>query len=137
MQEKVLGENSRSKLSVYTVWLPMMPGDSREKVPEAQKLLDDPRVSHFWDGKRELARWFKEKVLPSWREGDAAKFAGSSEEVEQFLGRPFQDEVIWDVYLLFGGQAKWDKVPEPLVGWGYPVVFSGEKLVEELKPLLG
>jgi mercuric reductase len=45
-------------------------------------------------------------------------------------------EIVWDAYLLFGPDATWQNVPEPLISWGTPVYHRRHKLKSELLPLL-
>jgi hypothetical protein len=44
------------KLAVFTVWTPMLLGDSRDAWDPS--VLPDNRVVHLWDAGRLVGRWF-------------------------------------------------------------------------------
>lgn len=73
--------------------------------------MPDPRVTHFWDGEAQVGEWF-------------------AEEVEGYRG------VSWDVYYLFGPDAKWESTPLPLLGMGGTIYAEREALDMELRELL-
>ena len=142
MQQEILAKNRSSEISVYVVWLSMLSGDTQDRLSEAEERLDDPRVTHFWDEERSLGRWVKENVLTSfterdWVSGEAPGAGLSVQEIEQIKGgQPLQEDIVWDAYLLYGGEARWDETPEPLVGWGSTVIQAADKLLEEVTLLL-
>lgn len=90
----------------------MLGPDSRASIETG--LLDDPRVTHFWDGERVVGRWFAETDV-----GGAAR-----------------SSIVWDAYFLFGPNASWNQRPAPLAGTGAPVVSTTGALERELRPLL-
>lgn len=94
---------------MYAVWVKMLKEDARGSIDPA--LLDDPRVTHFWDGRRVLGRWFA--------------------ETEDRLA-----EVIWDSFFVYGPEARWRAMPLPLLGAGFPVVRHKGELRSCLFPLL-
>jgi hypothetical protein len=63
---------------VFAVWLPMLAGDSRSAWDS--NVLDDPRVTEFWDGNRIAGKWFAQQQI----EG---------------LGGP--GSIVWDAYYAF------------------------------------
>ncbi len=67
-------------LRLYVVWVPML-GATEEYVPEATRMLDDPRALHFWDGEGFFTEAF-ERVL---------ELAGPA----------------WDLYLLYPPGERW------------------------------
>ncbi len=113
----------------------MLSGDTQDRLSEAEERLDDPRVTHFWDEERSLGRWVKENVLPSfterdWVSGEAPRSSLNVQEIEQIKGgQPLQEDIVWDAYLLYGGEARWDETPEPLVGRGSTVIQAADKLL--------
>ncbi|MBI1885856.1 MAG: hypothetical protein HYS09_06045 [Chloroflexi bacterium] len=109
----MLEKHASAKLQVYAVWLPMYPGDERSKW--SGKVLSDPRVVHLWDESRTAGRWFAEHV----------GFEG-----------PLQGPVAWDVYYLYGEEARWEAAPSPLIATGCPVIGKSEELRRQLLPLL-
>ena len=109
MQSEILDKHDDPNLKVYTVWLPMLGEDERSRI--RTPLMADPRVRHYWDGDREIGAWFG-KVTPTVR-------------------------MAWDIYFLYGSGADWtDRFPEPMEGWGCPVIKFKEKLKEDLTRLL-
>ena len=94
----------------------MYRGDARDRW--RRKLLDDPRVEHWWDGKRIVGRRFLEELRPHGRQ----RAPGS---------RVFKGEVLWDAFLLFDRRAEWGTaLPRP-VSWGYTILAAREALAKE------
>jgi hypothetical protein len=91
------------------VWLVALGGDRRSTWDPA--LIPDPRVQHFWDADRFAGAWFAKHI-----EGT--------------------DGYMWDTYLLFGPQARWDNAPDPLLSSGATVIDEGSQLRDNLLPLL-
>jgi len=73
--------------------------------------MSDARVTHFWDGERQIGEWFAKQV-----DG--------------------YDGVAWDIYYLYGPDAVWENVPLPLLGSGQTIYAEREKLKTEIKTLL-
>ena len=83
------------KLRSYSVWVPILLTDTERAVPNAATRLTDNRVTHFWDGRRELVEAYK-TILPT-------KNAQTGEYVKA-----------WDVYLVFAPGVEWkDRPPVP------------------------
>ena len=127
MVQKDLDEIPNGNLSVYAVWLPMLPGDARSKWNEG--LLKDSRVEHFWDaGAKVVGRWFRDHVEELHREK-----APGADHMQGAFGN---QRAAWDAYFLYGPDAKWDSTPQPIVSWGRPVFRTEERLREDLQALL-
>jgi hypothetical protein len=90
MQRDVLEKVSDPSLRAYVVWVPMSRGLERD-VPNATKEVWDARAAHYWDGDGWLMNTYKDVLH----------------------GFPF--EPVWDTYLLYGPDAKWDgdRPPKP------------------------
>ena len=73
-------------------------------------VLPDTRVTHFWDGQRQLGQWY-------------SQHAG-----EQGL--------LWDAYRMYGPTATWTEAPTPLLSQGGPMVERRAELQTALRPLL-
>lgn len=73
--------------------------------------LTDPRVVHMWDERNLVGPWIVDNI----------GYQGAD----------------WDLYLLFGPDARWDEVPAPLVDSGFTVIGQSEKLQRAINPLLG
>ncbi len=112
MQQNILEKHPDAKLAVFVLWLPMLAGDARAEWDE--DLLDDRRVSHFWDEERVSGRWFAEADLEAERSGP----------------------VVWDAYFVFRPVSRWDEEPSALLGSGSPVIGATAELQRELQPYL-
>lgn len=88
--------------------MPILSTDARSEIDTS--ILDDPRVSQFWDGERVSGTYL----------------------AEQNLGGLGSSGIVWDAYFLFGPQATWDENPAPLLASGSPVVYEGEPLEKAL-----
>jgi hypothetical protein len=89
---KTLKSVGDGRVRAYIVWLPIFGGDFKG---EARKLSDgfpDKRVSYFLDPES-LSGHFWERILKTER------------------------EIAWDVYLLYGAGAQWEKDPLPPDFW--------------------
>lgn len=87
----------------------MLASDAREEWDG--NIMPDPRVMHFWDGEMQVAEWFAEQV-----EG----YRGAS----------------WDVYFLYGPDAKWQSIPSPLEGSGGTIIAERKALEMQVRTLL-
>jgi hypothetical protein len=89
----------------------MVAADERERWPA--RVLDDPRVTHWWDEQRQVGRWLGRN--PDYGDEDGL--------------------VVWDTYFLYPADARWGESPGPVVSWGYPIVEHREKLRRDLLAL--
>lgn len=112
MQKEILEKYPSRKVRVYAVWFSMLPTDARAGWRWTSRVITDPRVEHFWDGKKVVGRWLAEN-------GDSP---GSG--------------VIWDAYFLYGPDAQWEQKPEPLTSWGGPILDEYDELQKNVVPLL-
>jgi hypothetical protein len=87
----VLQPNADLKIQVYTVWFSMLPTDSPEAFPEAQKVMPDARVKHYWDSRKALGTRYKTWVPSSVR-----------------------GPIEWDAYYLYAADAKWTGDAPPM-----------------------
>jgi hypothetical protein len=85
---KTLQSVSDKRLRAYIVWLPIFGGDFRGQARKLSDSFPDKRVSYFLDPES-FSGTLWEEVLKTER------------------------EIAWDVYLLYGAGAVWDKVPPP------------------------
>ena len=103
-------------VKVYSVWVPILPSDAKVTVGRATKRLDEPRVSHWWDGDNVLTQGYA-----------------------PVLGI---DDQAWDVYLLYDKDAEWGDTPPKPTYWQEQLGISketqldGPKLTAEIKKLL-
>jgi len=119
VQEEVLNKVESPKLQAFVVWTPRYLGDSRAKALASMKLVSDKRARHFWDGEGWLGKHY----------GKTLKLPGN---------RIFA----WDVYLVFDGQAKWEKTPPVPTEWMHQLggldqrSLDGDKLREAVRNLM-
>src|SRR5262245_18099043 len=75
-------------VAMYIIWLPCIPGDSRNDAVQRVSEFTDPRLHNYWDEQRITGNAWKEPLaLPMFA---------------------------WDVYFLFDRSALWQKpVPQP------------------------
>ena len=79
-------KNSNPDLRAYAVWVPKVGGREKD-VPTATKFVPDARASHYWDADGVL--------LKSYR------------------GALGINQDAWDVYLVYGPEARWDGETPP------------------------
>jgi hypothetical protein len=72
---------SDPRLRAYSVWVPKLRGQEKD-VPVATRLMRDDRATHYWDEGGSLMRAYT-----------------------RVLSLP---EVAWDIYFLYGPEARWD-----------------------------
>jgi hypothetical protein len=110
VQTQLLKDYPSEQISVYAVWLEMLPSITPDKWDAT--IMTDPRVKHFWDSELDAARWF-------------------AKQVDGYEG------VSWDMYYLYGPDAAWEAVPTPLAGSGGTIYRERETLRTQVRTLLG
>ncbi len=111
MQTEILEENLNADIEIYAIWFNMLPADDRSRWDPT--LLTDPRADHYWDEDREVGRWY----------ADRGEFGHGS--------------IAWDLYYLYGPEAKWEEGPAPLLRSGYTIFGDREQLKAEILKLWG
>jgi hypothetical protein len=101
VQSDILDRNQAANVHVYVVWFKMLAGDSRQRWDAA--VISDPRAVHLWDQNRAAGQWFATNV-------DQTGY------------------IAWDVYYLYGPDARWDGRPGPLVSSGSTIIGHVGKL---------
>jgi hypothetical protein len=105
-----LEKDPSAEVRVYAVWFNVLSGDNKGAWDAS--LLNDDRVTEYWDGDINAGPWFAENL-------------------------PFDHgPLAWDVYYLFGADARWEEAPAPLVSYGYTLLNSRERLRSDLQALL-
>lgn len=107
VRDEILEPNPTADLRVYLLWVPFLGGTEASIDVD---LMPDARVLHFWDGERIASDFFGRQV-----------FGGPG---------------AWDVYLLYGPDARWGNAPEPLVSGGGTVVGLIDRIQRHITPLL-
>jgi hypothetical protein len=99
-------------IQVYAVWYSMLASDTPAAFPEAQKVMPDGRVTHYWDSPREVGTWFREAVPSNVR-----------------------GEIQWDAFYLYSADAVWTDKPEPQLAWGRPILQARQRLADQIAAL--
>lgn len=121
MQTELLAKYPKATLRVYAVWFNMYPGDERAKWPPS--LLTDSRVIHRWDEGKLVGMWY----------------GGHTSEIRTQLSQEssWKGDILWDAYLLYGADARWDEAPTNLIHWGRTIVAGRETLRQDFERLFG
>ena len=91
MRRGVLDQLPGADVRVHVVWVPMFRGMERD-VPAATREVPDSRASHYWDGNSVLTK--------------------------RYRGTLGLGEDAWDMFLLYGPDARWEgDLPPPPVFW--------------------
>ncbi len=114
VRTEVLETFPSARLRVYAVWQPILPTDFR--FTRRESVLADPRVIHLWDRNKAIGRWF-------------ATYRGPQDDC-------FMGDVAWDLFYLFGPDARWGESPDSLVACGGPVIEKSGTLAAAIRPLL-
>ena len=87
VDEKLFQRVTTDRLKPLVVWVPMLAGRAT-MIPRAMTVISDRRAEHFWDGQGALMRAYR-----------------------RVLGL---DQDAWDVYLIYGPDARWDGPAPPV-----------------------
>ena len=116
----MLKANPDQDLRVYAIWFAMYPNDARDQWPA--EAMPDPRVKHYWDDGKLVGRWYADRL--SDIQGQMAP--GS---------KGFEAPVLWDAYLVYGPESRWDAAPTGLRRWGRTVLATRDALREAVESL--
>ena len=98
---------------VYVVWFDVLASDDRSAWDPG--LLFDDRVLHYWDSERFLGTWLPQQ-----------------EEYQEHVFGP----LAWDIFFLYGPDARWEETPGPLVSSGSTVISKSGRLEKAVTALL-
>jgi hypothetical protein len=124
VQKAVLDAHADADLRVYAVWFNMVEGDSREGW--SPKLLTDKRVTHLWDEDRTVGTFFGPRTQTEEMENALAPNSSG-------LGQA----ILWDSYLIFGPESRWDEGPSGIRRWGRTILRTQKSLAEAVIDLVG
>ena len=119
MQTQILTKYPGANLRVYAIWFNMFPGDARSKWPP--DLLIDPRVTHRWDEAKTVGRWYGQQTSHMQR--------------QLTPDSSWNGEILWDSYVLYGSDARWDDVPTGVIHWGRTIVAARDTLRADAEKL--
>lgn len=111
MRQNILQRYPGANVRVLVVWFDVLTGDSRGMLDA--RILDDHRVTNYWDSRHVAGRWFANQV------------SGSAGGID------------WDIYFLYGPGAHWGDTPGPLVSSGGSVIGASAQLRNAVQPYLG
>jgi hypothetical protein len=112
VREHVLDAESSDGLRVFAVWLNQRVTDERGAIDES--ILDDPRVTQYWDAEGVTGTYF----------------------ADNDLGGLGASGFVYDVYYVFDGDAGWENSPDAPGAAGGPVLYEGEELLAALRDRL-
>ena len=99
-------EHPDLNVPVHLVWLPMFPRPmERWALPAMAEEFAGWGMSQYWDDEHRVSAAVKERLIP---------------EVEE--------DVPWDMFILFGPEARWADAERHVLGWGRPVIDRAEEL---------
>jgi hypothetical protein len=121
VQEELLAKHGDADVRVYANWFSLYPTDLRERWPA--DVLTDRRVVHFWDEEKHVGRWYGER-----EQSIESRVAPDSSGLGQ--------SILWDAYLVYGPESRWDEAPTELRRWGRTILRTKESLREAAESLL-
>jgi hypothetical protein len=95
----VLSKNGDPRIRVFTIWVPKRGGKETD-VGGATATVPDARARHFWDGEGLMLRAYN-----------------------PVLDLPVLVDA-WDVYLIYGPDARWDVEPPAPSFWMHQLKFA-------------
>jgi len=96
------------RLAAFSVYIPMLIGDSKSPALESAKNMKDAGIASFWDGDRSLGKAYGQTVtLPEGK------------------------KTAWDIYSIYGPDAIWDKTPPKPVFWMHQLGLDDRRLDPE------
>ena len=119
MQTQILAKYPNANVRVYAVWFNMFPGDARSKWPS--DLLTDPRVIHRWDEAKTVGSWYGQHT--------------SYMRPQLTPNSSWKGEILWDSYVLYSADARWDESPTGVIHWGRTVVAARDTLRTDAETL--
>lgn len=120
-QEDVLTKHDNADLEVYAIWFNMYPTDHREQWPA--DILTDSRVTNYWDEGKQVGTFYASRFA----EMESTLVPGSTD-----LGTP----ILWDAYLVYGPDARWDDAPTGLRRWGRTILKTQDGLRQSVDDVL-
>ena len=121
MQEELLDTHADADVRVYAIWFSMFGTEQRDDWPP--DILTDRRVTHWWDEGKAAGRWYMPRI-DEMRDTMASGSGG------------FAGNVLWDSYLVYGPEARWDDSPTGLRRWGRTILRTQEGLREAFAAVL-
>jgi hypothetical protein len=121
VQQSLLSAHPDANVRVYAIWLPIFPDDARETVPAGA--FTDRRVVQWWDQEKLVGRWYAQRMRDMER-----RLAQGSIDVG--------GTVLWDAYVVYGPDARWNGAPTGLHRWGRPILATRASLNDAFDTLV-
>ena len=126
--DELLAEFPNARIHVQVVWEPVLKSDIAAPITKVLGLLDDQRVSQYWDPNRVVSQDLVRAV-----NAQPGRY-----RLEEALPPGF---IAWDVVAVFGGDARWDDdLPVPAY-YGGPVAHvmteTKESIAEQVAAMPG
>jgi hypothetical protein len=112
VEKNILDAYPEADISVLAVWFNMYPGDQKNEWDPI--IIDDPRVSHYWNEGRHLGKWYAS-------EGVYTRFGG---------------QIAWDMFILYGPDTIWEDGTQSIVSSGATIIREKDLLFDSLLPYL-
>ena len=125
MQKEIIESYRNADLSVYVVWLPMIPTDSEEAARRSATMYSDPRLRQFYDPDRLSGTAFAREAADSVRQALASLPPDHPlrPRFEEWLRLRPDEKPMWDIVYFFPKTAIWtDELPETAL-WSKQIAF--------------
>lgn len=114
VQQSILEADPEANVRVYAVFMEIVAGDEGARASvDPRSILDDPRVTLFWDERQITGHWFEQHVTK--------------------LGREGEDRLEWDSWFLYDPEVRWTGEKPPQISWGRPIIEQKDRLEQDLK----
>ncbi len=119
VHEEVLEQVDSDDLSIFAVWMPVLGSDNAAAGKDAESLLPDDRVTHYWDGDNSLGKLYG-----------------------RILTLPRGRQLAWDIYFVYAPGVTWEQEPPLPTQWMHQLgrderYLNGETLRGTILELLG
>ncbi len=119
VHQEVLEQVDSDDLSVFAVWMPVLGSDNAAAGKDAESLLPDDRVTHYWDGDNSLGKLYG-----------------------RLLTLPRGRQLAWDIYFVYAPGVTWEQEPPLPTQWMHQLgrderSLNGETLRGTIRELLG
>ena len=94
VQQEVLEQVDSDDLSVFAVWMPVLGSDNAAAAKDAESLLPDDRVTHYWDDDNSLGKLYG-----------------------RLLTLPRGRQLAWDIYFVYAPGIRWEEEPPRPTQW--------------------
>jgi len=107
VQNEVLSKVKSDNLTVFVVWVKVLPKDSAETAKEAARIISDTRAKQYWDG--------------SW---------ASADPFAKTVVLPEQKTRAWDIYFAYNSGLEWRELPPKPTEWAHQLGLDNRHLMD-------